>query len=226
MERNPAALSRMNALVVVWMSPAANAAVAVPQMPASQLGSSPRRFAIGKLTRDDQGFEFFYFRGMFDAMEFGLRPLPGLALLDRPMRSRSLCQPFASMRFMPSELPVRDPDDVFERMVRDRVIDSRFEFGEWRAPTDTLLRPLRFATGYPYDTSALTAPVPAALRRQPDNPHDPNAVRVICPPCCVEDFVPRHYAGLISRRLVEGLPLKATIVGTRFGKAWIRVQQA
>lgn len=66
------------------------------------------------------------------------------------------------------------------------------------------------------------------LQRQPNNPHDPNAIIVMWHNNKI-GYIPRALAQDINRQLTAGMSIDATIIDikpVRFGRKWIKIRLA
>lgn len=217
-------------LVVIWGDP--------------QQGN---RHLIGKLTRSEGMFRFWYEDDLTSARTRGFQMLPEFPEhrgAGRPYVERYLFPLFGERIPAPSRPDAKQmmrawgvdhPDDQFEVLAKSGGIRAtdRLELAEYRAADDDLVRPLEFRIA---SRRFLTEPAPLAigdavsLRREPDNDADPQAV-IVDRNERRAGYVPRQYTALFGRLLDLFVPLhgdvvRKLIVPDDVGKWVIRISRA
>ncbi len=187
-----------------------------------------RRYVIGELWQDHEGYAFGYGHDVERALDHGFKlllELPELRPVTSPYRSTYLFSTFAQRipsprrpdyRSILDAWQVTSPDEPLDILAKSGGIQmtDRIEVAEYRSPEDTLQTPLRFrvAGEEHYDGSEKVAIGDAVnLVREPQNAYDPYAIMLMSLDGQRVGYVPRQYSQVVARCLDAGVTLSAQV---------------
>ncbi|MCC7072535.1 MAG: HIRAN domain-containing protein [Deltaproteobacteria bacterium] len=201
------------------------------------------RHVVGRLWQSRGLYHFAYAGDLAQARARGFQPFVELPSESTTYESAYLFPTFSQripvparpdFRRLMDRWGVEHPDDKLEVLAKSGGLQAtdRVELAPWRDPDGLLDEPMEFrVAGARHRDAAPELPVGAAvtLCLEPENPVDPHAVRVESADGVAAGYVPRQFAQLVSRALLDGTPLVTTVVrtflepGSEHARAVVRV---